>query len=196
MTFTTDSRFYCVLLSLIFMGLLSPKIGKSQNLVPNPSFETTFNVPCGWVTVPASFPTIVANWNIPTQATSDIHSTQIPQNCWNFQPNSTYSGCWPGPQMPRTGNVMAGIYTFTGFGMNNWREYIQVRLSSPMVVGVPYLVDFYASLADYSQFASNNIGIYLSTTPTMSGISWDLPFTPTINRTAVLSNSLSMDLYR
>ncbi|HHG84407.1 MAG TPA: gliding motility-associated C-terminal domain-containing protein, partial [Bacteroidetes bacterium] len=85
--------------------------------------------------------------------------------CWNFQPNSTYSGPigLKGPQLPRTGNAMAGFFSRTILGFDQ-REYMQVRLAQPLRAGRYYSFSFYVSLADNHEFASNRIGALLSTT--------------------------------
>lgn len=160
----------------------------SQNMVPNPDFEITGTVPCGWTGTALDFANATNNtWTSPTQATPDIESTLISQTCSNFQPNSTYSGCTNGSQLPHSGNIYAGFYTYVNG--NNWREYLQVQLASPMVVGIPYVVQLYVSLGEESQIATNNIGVGFSTTVTNSVITTDLGYAPQVNFTNVVSDT-------
>ena len=160
---------------------------QAQNLVPNPDFELYGTVPCGWTATPMDFNNAINSWTDPTQATPDIQSTLISQSCSNFQPNSTYAGCTNGPQAPHSGNIFAGFYTQVGG--STWREYLQVQLTSPMVVGIPYVVQLYVSLGDESQNATNNIGVGFSTTVTNSGISGELGYAPQVNFTNVISDT-------
>ena len=159
-----------------------------QNLVPNPSFEITGTLPCSWVTSASTFSNAVSNWRLPTHGTPDVHATIVNNNCWNAQPNSNYGGleCWRGGQTPRTGQVMIGLFTVVNAG--SWREYIQVKFSSPMIPGQSYDIGFYTSLANSSSFATNNLGIHLSTVP-ISGNWGHLAVSPQIVFSAILSDT-------
>jgi hypothetical protein len=148
----------------------------SQNLVPNGDFEIYGTVPCGWSANPGEFASSTASWNSPTNATPDIHSTLVPQNCTNHHPNSTAS-CTNGSQMPHSGNIFAGFYTHFSI---LWREYLQVQLTQPMIPGTTYYVRLYVSIGEESQEATNNIGVGFSTTVTNSGNSGALGFAPQI----------------
>jgi len=155
----------------------------SQNLVPNPDFEIYGNVPCGWTS--SSLAAATDSWTSPTQATPDIFSTLISSSCSNYQPNSTDPYC-NGHQAPHSGNIFAGFYTQVG---STWREYLQVQLTQPMIIGQEYKVSLYISLSDNSQFATNNIGVGFATVATNSNITNDLAYTPQINFTDVISDT-------
>jgi gliding motility-associated-like protein len=133
-----------------------------QNLAPNGSFEAGPGVQCGVFSV-GDFNSSVSNWTSPTGGTPAIFSTQVAQSCWNFQPNSTFSGppCLPGSQLPQTGDAQAGILVRGIMGQQR-RDYIQVQLSQAMVAGRCYRVAFSVSFADSSQYSSSNIGALLS----------------------------------
>ena len=47
-------------------------------------------------------------------------------------------------------------------GYNNYRNYIQDSLLSPLIAGKKYYVTFYVSLADTFKYACNTIGAYFS----------------------------------
>jgi len=144
----------------ILIILSAPLISTAQNLVPNGDFEIYGIVPCDWSSSALEFNSSTSGWNSPTDATPDIFSTLIPQACSNNQPNSTYPSCPNGHQAPNSGNIFAGFYTHVE--NNDWREYIQIHLSSPMLTYRIYNVELYVSLADYSEFATNNIGVWFS----------------------------------
>ena len=43
----------------------------------------------------------------------------------------------------------------------DYREYLETKLTQPLVVGQKYCAQFYASVASRTHYASNNLGIYL-----------------------------------
>lgn len=120
---------------------------QSQNLVPNPSFENYNNCPTA-----NSFP--VTSWFNPNTATPDY-----------FNPCGTGSNAPPnvlfGPQTARTGTCFAGAGWY-GLG-GGFYDYMQVQLSSPMVANTVYSVSMWVSLASGVQYASDDVGIYIST---------------------------------
>ncbi len=158
----------------------------AQNLVPNPSFETYS--PC-----PIS-PDLIANatgWSMPTSGTSDYFNA-----CATFAsavdvPNNGF-----GSQAANTGVGYAGLYNVEM--LCDYREYIRVQLTSPLVIGLSYTASMYASLAEESDYASNNIGMFFSTSASVS--TTNLPCTapntgvispaviPQVNSAAVITN--------
>jgi gliding motility-associated-like protein len=162
----------------------------AQNLVPNPSFEGVLVPPCD-IMVTGDFAIVEQNWYSPTDATPDVYSTVIPQNCFLFQPNSTYPGPigFKGTQLPRTGNTMAGFGFFTIAGQNH-REYVQVRLNSPLIPCRKYEIEFYVSLGDFQEFAIDRIGANLATTPTLMSLYGVLPLLPQVQATGPVTDVL------
>ncbi len=150
----------------------------AQNLVPNPDFETRDSDFCG-IAVSSTMASTLADWYSPSGGSPDVYFTDIESSCFNFQPNSTYGGPigLKGSQLPRSGSSMAGFFTYTIDGLNQ-REYVQVQLMSPLVPNGKYLVEYYVSLADSTEFASNNLGFHLSVNPPSAGGSDVLNVTP------------------
>lgn len=109
--------------------------GNAQNLVPNPSFESTADNFCGIMSA-GDFDVSVDDWYSPSLGTPDCFFDNIAPSCWNYQPTSTYGGPigLKGEQLPRTGNVMSGLFTYTIPGFED-REYLQIQLSSPLTPG-------------------------------------------------------------
>jgi len=68
-----------------------------------------------------------------------------------------------GNQLPMTGagNGYAGVMTYEAMGIE-YREYIQVALTAPLLEGTTYELSFYCSLADNSTFASDGLGMLLT----------------------------------
>jgi hypothetical protein len=163
--------------------------GISQNLVPNPDFENVISSFCGIMTN-GDFESSISDWDVPTFGSPDAYFDNIDSTCYNFQPYSQYAGAigLKGDQLPRSGHVMAGIvcYTISGFEQ---REYIQIQLSSPALVGASYIVECYVSLGDYCEFASDGIGMYLSASPIGSFSDEVLAFTPQITAGTIIGET-------
>lgn len=149
--------------SLIFV-LSVPFLSFSQNLVPNASFETYKNIPCGWSTTAAEFASYVDAWYAPTNTSTDFHSTLCGASCW-ANPTLPVSGesCRIGMEEPHSGNGMAGFYTKVN--THTWHEYIQVKLVKPLIPGQRYCIQMWVSAADNVSSATNNIGMYFSKEP-------------------------------
>lgn len=139
----------CVLFFMAFSLLV-----KSQNLVPNYSFEDTIKCP-----TTGGFAGNVGSWSggypeyFNRFCTEDGLITDVPLNGFGYQE-------------PHTGNAYAGIYTFIDSAYDgtdaNMRDYIQVQLISNLITSIKYYVTFYVSLGDSEKYACNSIGAYFS----------------------------------
>jgi hypothetical protein len=121
----------------------------AQNLVPNPSFEDTVHCPTtiGQLNY-AQF------WVIPTQGTPDYFNScsvgaHVPNN-------------GDGNQFAHSGVAYGGFYTFNKSFPDTFREYIQTSLTTTLTVSHKYLVSFYLSLAEVSQYALSCVGALFS----------------------------------
>ncbi len=142
------------------------------NLVPNPSFEDTLsNCPSGPVLVNQSPP-----WINPTLGSPDYFNS-----CNSFAPFSTPTNQL-GFENAHTGKAYCDFGAITlAPGWSNNREYIQVQLITPLILGEIYCVEFYVSLNDSSsEYAVNNIGVYFSTNAISIATHGTLPYTPQI----------------
>jgi hypothetical protein len=142
----------------VIMFVLVAKIGLTQNLVPNPSYEDTVACPFYYNQMNKA-----SGWN------SYRNSPDYFNNC-----NNTFVGVPindPGYQGARTGNAYGGFISYIS---NNslYREWLGCQLIAPLIVGRKYFVKFFVSMA-YKQNASgfhingatNKIGIRFSTIP-------------------------------
>ena len=132
--------------ALVF--LCNIPIGRSQNIVPNPSFETYTSCPY-WVTqIYFADP-----WESATNRTPDYFNvcTDFP---WVDVPLNAF-----GYQEAHTGVAYAGAqYHGNPFGN---REYIMVPLIEPLEANYTYEVSFWVSLAD--EFCgTSEFGVYFS----------------------------------
>jgi hypothetical protein len=128
------------------------------NLVLNPSFEDTLMCP--------------------------DHNSQIARckywcNPWEFSTPDYFNSCDIGSlavgvplnevgfEIPKTGNAYAGVVTSKeniNYVKFNWREYIEGQLSSPLLAGIKYDVEFWVSAYDSAEWVSNDIGCFFSKT--------------------------------
>lgn len=154
--------------------------GGAQNLVMNPSFEAYTSCPMG----PGSFPTDVTSWSQPDTATTDYYNACYTPS-FGGAPSMDVPSNIQGYQQARTGVAYPGIICReNSFGMDdNWREYVQGQLTSPLVAGQSYCVKFYWSLADLSNYSVNEMGVYLSNTQINLQQKENLPFTPQLEVT-------------
>ncbi|MFD1552027.1 hypothetical protein DNU06_00995 [Putridiphycobacter roseus] len=179
---------------LLIWTLFFSFIGISQNLVPNPSFENYNSLPCSFVLSQAGFNNAMIDWMMPTYGTSDIFSTTLATSCYSAALSINTDAI--GQQLPRTGNIMSMVNTYglgcgTGTGAPDYREYLEVPLISPLVLGTTYYAEMYVSHAEYSTEKSNNIGMYFSNTLINSPICSQLNFTPQVNETAVIADGVN-----
>lgn len=144
----------------IYIALLIFTISKSQNLVPNNSFETFTICPNNGGQIESAIPWGAATTN---------SSTDYYNACSSSAPVPNYPG---GYQIAKTGNAYAGIFLMQ-YPFSNIREYLQVKLLSPLIQNATYYVEFYVNLRDGSSTYSscNNISANFSITQ---------PFTATV----------------
>lgn len=174
-----------ILLSVFFFSILIS--AKGQNLVPNGNFE-------GYSVCPDDISQLEAalNWITPTDGTSDYF------NQCTYTPSIDVPYNLVGFQAAHSGVGYAGIFMFDVFlGYNlNYREYLEVPLTSVLVNDSCYHFEMYISLANTSAYAVSNIEVYFSETLISNIPSYDpLPFTPQItNTTGIVSDTLNWKL--
>ncbi len=152
-------------------------LASAQNLVPNGDLE--FYAPCPtqnsqidrappWFNAFVSVP-----WGPgPTpdyfNACTTLAGIDVPAN--NY-----------GVQEPHSGSAYAGFCAYLQFAPN-FREYLEVQLTQPLVAGNCYELSFYVTLAETTgNTASGDIGAYLSNAPLIQ-ILWDtLPVVPQLD---------------
>lgn len=146
----------------------------AQNLVPNGSFEEYDTCPdffdqihyaVGWSGFSADY------YN---SCNTDIYSYSTPYNIFGFQ-------------YPATGSAYAGIYCYVASGQN-YREFIQSQLTTPLIKGNKYFVTIKVSCSNNGGAAINNIGIDFSSFP--RDYSFSMPIT---NEAKVYSHTIVSD---
>ena len=139
------------------------------NLVLNPSFEDYSKCPVSFQDI-----RVVRYWD-GIDSSYHIGDTVIyrpyctPQYCNTCANDTTGYASVPNNgdfyQYPRTGNglayaIMLDDTLLTG-DPHDFREYLQGRLSQPLVADTPYCVSFYVNMAEASTNAVDKIGAYL-----------------------------------
>ncbi len=132
----------CLALCLLF---LLPMLSDGQNLVPNPSFEEYTECPYstgqiwiadGWMNVKGS----VDYFNVCGEPPYNV-----PNNFNGYQ--ESFHG------------LANGGFGFWGnFGVTNFREFVGIELTNPLMEGAKYDVSVRLSLADTVQYAVRNFG--------------------------------------
>lgn len=131
-----------------FMLLAVPL--RSQNLIPNPGFESHRRCPATL----GNLEDDLWSWSAPTLGSTDyFHACSADMGTpENFN----------GEQRPKEGEAYAGFYAFAP---NNYREYLQVRLRKRLEEGKEYRFTVYLSLSERSDYALRSLGLLFSNRP-------------------------------
>ena len=150
------------MIKYIYLLILSTTVlfANSQNLVPNFSFEEF--VECPREVTFDSMKELIPYWQMPTRGTSDYYN-----GCSLYQVNVPDNVM--GNMFALDGQAYAGIILIEqpqGDTENkkalNYREYLQSQLISPLTKDSLYSVKFYFSIASYSTYAINKLGLHVS----------------------------------
>ncbi|APQ18092.1 hypothetical protein A9200_08365 [Maribacter hydrothermalis] len=133
---------------MTLLGMFSSSFG--QNLVLNPSFEKYHNCPVKLGNLEKD----VLDWNMPTLGSTDY-----------FNGCSTVMGTPENFNGKQPANFGVGYVGFYMYAPNDYREYIQAKLSSTLKKGEQYRISFYVSLAERSDFAVKEFGIRFTEFP-------------------------------
>lgn len=153
-----QSRVLKIRFTLLFSFFFFHFSFSQTNLVPNPSFEIQDTCPNS-VSYPGNQQILHAiPWFTPTVASPDLFDS-----CASLASFVNVPYTEMGFSYTHTGHGMAGIILMDGDGFaassTIYREYIMVRLQSPLLNGQKYYLTYYVKLADSSTFASNKIGV-------------------------------------
>ncbi len=144
------------LYNLIFLSFLVPTLhAQHSNLIPNYSFETFSVCPQDYTHWNSTYRTLTDDWVYPTKGTPDYFNrcshgiAGVPTN-------------FAGITEPFEGNAYAGV--IARGSRANYREYIATKLNEPLVKGVKYCLKFKFKLSNYSRYAVQDMGAYISKT--------------------------------
>ena len=132
----------------VYISLFIFNLSFSQNLVPNPSFETYTLCPNANSQIESAVP-----W---TAATATSSTDYFNACSTNFNVPYYQSGY----QNAKTGNAYAALWFFQS---PDYREYLQVQLTSPLIQNKTYYIEFFINLHDANIISPcNNIAANLS----------------------------------
>ncbi|MCU0430371.1 MAG: gliding motility-associated C-terminal domain-containing protein [Cytophagaceae bacterium] len=179
LVFAVVSALYSILLPL----------SNAQNLVPNPSFENLNYAPYYTSGSYIDFQNTVKDWKCPNYGTTDILSTRVDEYSIVALPQTeAFDPFFPQrDQMPRTGEVVAGIKPLR----DARREYLKVKLNCPMIAGQEYYAEMFVSLADQCNRAQNNLGMYFTEQDEFEESFTMISRLPQIKESAIISDSIS-----
>ena len=122
--------------------------------MPNPSFENYTTCPYSFWQIQFASPWFSADVNGGT-----TYYNECSTNNYASVPNN-----FEGYQYPHTGKAYGDIslYDYAINAKNAGREYIETKLTNPLIAGKRYCVSFYISLTNNSEFASDAVGAYFS----------------------------------
>jgi gliding motility-associated-like protein len=179
-----------VFLFCFFVGL-NPL--RSQNLIPNPSFEEYQDFQCRFEN--SFLQETVAEWYQPINTSTDYWNSQAPEGC-SLKATAEIA-------LPRTGNAMVGLITGYILRGNNleYKEYLGVKLKQKLTKGKFYQVSFYAralteNIASQSRadiMLSNNLAVAFTedkVEETFTNRELDhLSFTPEVKEIEIIDGS-------
>src|SRR6056297_3335337 len=129
----------------------------SQNLVPNGDFEDYHTCPKTFIAKYQKVSDYLKEWFSANKSTPDYynscspgsnHSAGVPKN-------------WAGYSPAKSGKGYTGIITWKK-GINEYREYLQVRLKEPLKQDSTYKIAFFYCFPDRFPYYSTSLGVYLS----------------------------------
>lgn len=163
---------------LFTVAALSTSAFAQSNLVPNASFENYLSCPTTDDQVNRA-----VGWSKVGTGTSDYMNACHTSSIVGV-PNNVF-----GSQAARTGKAYTHLITATK-NASNYREYMQVQLTSPLASGLTYDVQFYVSRTD-GKIAVAQIGALFSSTPLSSSNSQALNLVPQVENTTVISDTVN-----
>ena len=141
------------LLVAIFILILLPACGFSQNLVPNPGFENWKKEVKNWSGNHMSFNRAIADWFTPNEGSPDLFQKRHIGKFIFKRPKLDMT-----PYTPRTGKGMIGLKMYGCEDGAHCKEYVQVRLLEPMQKGARYYVEFWVKAVENTICINNIVG--------------------------------------
>jgi OOP family OmpA-OmpF porin len=130
--------------------LLFPVLTMGQSLVVDGGFENYKYCPVSFTTISMDY---LEDWTQATAGTADYYNTcsrnaGVPSNVFGEEP-------------AKEGKGYIGLVTYAP-SKRNYREYMQSKLTEPLLANQEYCVEFWVSLADFANYRTDALGVYLS----------------------------------
>ena len=153
--------------------------GGQDNIVPNPGFEEFDGFPIGWYYKGTDFDDVVKYWTSPTIASPDAYGSRV-------RVPASWAEKGFGKHAPHGGQAMVGITVYgCGTGKPHCREYVQIQMKEPLVIGQTYLVEFFVGHLNGSMRV-NNIGAHFANKRISVKTETTLNLTPQVKSETVL----------
>ena len=171
------------LITCIAILLGQPNVYSQYNIIPNADFELYVDIPDHWYYNGTHFTEIVQFWSSPTAASPDAYGKRI-------DVPRMWSDKGFGHIRPHNGDNMVGLTVYGCAGAKpHCREYIQIRLSEPLVPGQNYTFSYWTAHLENSCH-SNNLGVYFSVEEIHDEMDIRLNFIPLINEPSIIKPGL------
>lgn len=159
------------------------KFCNAQNLVPNAGFETIITCPIA----PAQL-FLATSWDS-LNASPDLFNScnDIPTICSVDAPVN-----FAGNSNAHTGKGYAGIVAKTVIA--NYREYVQVPLTAPLVSGKIYKIEAWFKRSSNSTYAVSSLGLTLSVGALSQSGNSNLGFPPQVESASVIADTANWTL--
>lgn len=167
---------------LIWFSIFTSKV-YAQNLVPNPGFETTTTCALNGAGVLNGevFP-----WNSPDQSSMDLYNLCSVSPLWAVPQNQF------GYQYPHSGNGYIGGVMYN---VGGYKEFSQVRLTSPLIANQVYCISFYVTVSNPQYTACNKIGMYISSSEILGTTAvTTMNLTPQVVELSVIMDTINWHL--
>jgi len=185
---------YLILVILLFT---CADLSAQVNLVKNPSLEQYSQCPFEFSQI-----RLANYWSaIDTVVTDTLNPPLCSPEYCNICSTSGLAGIPNNAyfyQYPHTGNGMAQVLMFYDENTNNAykRDYLQGRLSHPLIAGKQYCITFYTVLEEFSDYYIANIGAYLDNgsldnTDSIGCASPQTAHMPQVENTTIISDTLN-----
>lgn len=166
-------RFFEVMVKRTFIllsFLLFAACSAAQNLVMNGSFENKSYCPSNYNQQSLN---TIAGWWQPTDGTPDYFHT-----CSDKVgvPNNVF-----GIQHAKEGSAYCGLVTYSVGNKRNYREYLQTKLTRPLIAGETVCIEMFVSAADYCNYVTDGIGIVLTEKKIESNLQTELAYKATMS---------------
>lgn len=145
---------------ILLCSVILSHYAEAQNMVPNPGFEAYENCPTSNAQIYGPYISVrshtVESWQSPTQGSPDYFNT-CAVNTNVHIPNS-----FVGKHPAHSGNAFGGLVAFFHLPNNSmYYEYLQCRLTEPMIAGKKYEIACYVMVFyDSSITPSSGTGRY------------------------------------
>ncbi len=160
----------CLLTLILIVTLICGFRARAQNLVTNPGFESKNHCPTGRGQIDHTpyydYFYSVTDWVSPTNTTPDYFN-----RCGTDSGVTVPYLAFDGYHEPHGGDAFAGISMISSrlsdLSKDYWAEYLETKLSSPLIAGHDYYVSYFVCLTNHGSgsfyiAAIDNIGARLT----------------------------------